>query len=372
MLRKPTSEWARHDLAFASVAALLVCVAGCPGLTSFLDDAPLQFARVGKDGNELLYVAAVDGPSATYRLYSVNVANLEQSVVAEGIAAEPDEIAASADWVAWIDRDAREVVVRNLATGETRSTFAGLDDWSAEFNRFLLREIRGHVLVVQLLEPVGSFSPALDESHYILLDLRTDELTVVRHAWGYEQFALADDFMAVFNDLPSDAEEIALELTTNLDVINLVTGDRETVAPDIRVLGDGGRIFAAGDAVVWSEFRAGGFEERVMIHDTTAGETRVLVSNITRDGRDWCLVDVHGHWLLLQESGDDIQQVLTGIPTTIESFDGEIIASFFVPAFAPEPEFVGNYVVWLDSIAAQLGVFDPAAGVTEYVDLGVE
>ena len=370
MYRFHASPRLHRPLVVALTALASLLVAGCPGLVSLtvFNAGLLDCTIVGTDGNELLYVAPADNSEPVQCLYSLNVATLQQERIADGLPSSLfADVAANANWFAWVDRDALQVIVQNRATGQQHAYFPGLEQADGRYSFFMLRELRGDALLVQFMYPVGSGSPALDESEYVLLDLLTDSQTIVDHAWGYDYYALGNGYLAIFNDLPNDASPLSLELTANLDLVNLTTGDRQTIAPDIRVAGDGGRVFTAGTAFIWPEFKPGGFNERLMIHDPATGQTSVLLSDTSRDGERRYLRDVSDNALLLQPDEIDFRYLLTGLPTELESFDGQTLASF--SAYSARPVFVGDFVAWLDPRARQIAVFDPSSNTTHRLDL---
>jgi hypothetical protein len=359
-------------------------MAGCPlvGLLSMLlADAP-PYRIVGTDGDRLLFVeqagvdelqAMADGePPEARDLRAVDVGTLAAETVLPDVVAFGQDIAANGDWLAWIDWAGEVVRVRALGTGAESSYYEGQVAFDDEWALYKIADDR---LIIQRLTGI-----TIEDRQYefIVLDLLTGEDKHVAGCWGYGTFAIDGDYLAFMTNEATDVEVLGLELATNIDLVNLATDERQTVAPDLRVSGDGYAIdlLIDGGRVIWQQFKPGGFQSQINSYDIAAGTTSTLADNINPSNGDRWLHDVSGERLLLElRTGNAlVNEVVSlelrtvgGDTVTIVEFPGSFEQR---PSYDPEPRFIGDFVVWTDPYSGEFVVYDPATGTTQRYDPG--
>ncbi len=354
----------------------VVLLAGCP-IAGLLPGLP-PYRIVGADGNRLLFVeqrgfdelvAFSQGvPPATRDLVAVNLETLVSEVVSADITALAEDIVANGDWVAWVDRVNQMVAVRDLNSGEESSYFEelvrsgdGLAVWRIDGDRLIV-----HHGVANPVPPDGP------QYEFIVLDLDTGGETHVSGSWSYATFAIEGDYVALMTDAPTNVAPLGLELTTNIDLVNLATGDRQTIAPDLRVTGDGyaAGLFIVDGQVVWQEFKPGGFQTQVSSYDIATGTSAIRADDLKpSDGERW-LRDVSGDRMLLERR---LGHPLVGETVALElrTFDGGAVTIVEFPntakkspSFATQPRLIEGLAVWTDPHSGEFVIYEPATGAT--------
>jgi hypothetical protein len=309
--------------------------------------------------------------AAHYDLYALDVTSLIAEPVLRNIATRADDLLAATTKVAWISRDDPAIIVEDRTTGERTRLFEGLEEPEA---RFELAALTDQTLVIHRGLGLSS-SPVNDRYEYIVVDLASGEQARAGNAWYYNTFAFGGGFIAFMNDRDSDADLLGFELRTNLDLVNLATAERTTIAPDIRVSrSSGGIVLFDGGRFHWQEYISGSFQSRVLGYDVETGSVIEVAEPLERGGTGAQLWDVQGDQLLITV---EEPEGFFGQQTSIElrGFDRsrKRIIRFESTTRRPwsfelDPRFVGNNVMWTDPYTGAFTIHDPATRLTRSFD----
>lgn len=322
-------------------------------------DARLYLAWNPGDAADTQGTAA--GEAQGLNLYSLDLVAVRAVLEVEGIPAAAADIVADARHVAWVDRAAGTVVVLEREAGERRTLFEGLEG-SPRFFR-LAGLVDGRLIAHR---GIGLRREA-DAHEFILVDLATDETVGVENSWRFGTYALDGDHFALFTDLPADVRIESTELGTHLDVVELSTGERRTVAPNIRVDSSGGALFATGGVLVWQQIRPRRLDTSLMRYEFATGRSDAVLERLERDDLETTrLVGFNGRaMLLLTDRGtaliarglDLSLHPLTGRTTRVVQFVDSLLGPFVHDV---APRLVGDLVIWTDPFTGAIMIHDPA------------
>lgn len=359
------------------IAVTIAGVCGCEAvdfLTELSDLTP--FTIVGEDEERVLFVVSKTA-QGIYRggdgrlpddlmsdVYSLDLSTLEAELVITEIAAggiKTVKILANGRWVAWIDREEDVVKVVDRQTGDQRRYFE--QPGSAEALPSLVRLQDDRLVAFERLN--HSLIPFADTYQFIVLDLETGEEARIGDAWLYATHAMSADYFALMNNQTTEVNAIGLELTTNLDVVDLTTGERRTIAPNIRVSGGGGALFISGNELIWQQFKDGKFRTKLESYNLESGERRTIANPFEADGLDAWVRDVAGDRMLVKVTSDD-SFLIGEAAYEIRTLDGETTPIVTFPvgllnrqSYWPQPRLVGEFVVWSDTQTADLMIWNP-------------
>ncbi|MCK4341433.1 MAG: hypothetical protein KAY37_06900 [Phycisphaerae bacterium] len=334
----------------------------------------------GADGNRMLFVeqegldeviAFSEGaPPAARNLLAVDLETLTSEIILSDIAAPASDIVTNGRWVAWVDHVKKAVEVRDLDSGAESSYF---EELVASGEELTVRQLAGDRLVIHRCT-TGYPHPGGPQYEFIVLDLVTGAETHISDSWRYATFAIDDDYFALMTDTSTNVAPLGLELTTNIDLVNLGTGERQTIAPDLRVTGDGyaSRLFIVNAQVIWQKFKPGGFQSQVNSYDIATGTTTTLADDFNPPGGDrhW-LRDVSGERMLVELQ---MGHPLLGetISFELRTFAGDTVTIVEFPntatqprSFDPQPRFVGNLAVWTDPYTGEFVIYNLESNTTE-------
>ncbi len=341
--------------------------------------SPPPYQIVGVDGNRMLFVeqAGLDeliafshGTPPTVRdLLAVDLETLASEIVLADIPAFANDIVTNGRWVAWVDLVKKAVEVRDLNSDAESSHFEELVESADELT---VRQLVGDRLVIHRSTTTGH-PPGGPKYEFIVLDLVTGGETHISDSWRYATFAIDADYFALMTDTSTSVAPLGLELTTNVDLVNLATGDRQTIAPDLRVTGNGydARVFIGNGQVTWQEFKPGGFQSQVNSYDIATETIATLADDLDPPGGDRWLLDVTGERMLVELQ---MGHPLLGetISFELRTFAGDSVTIVEFPnaatqprSFDPQPRFVGNLVVWTDPYTGEFVIYDLESDTTE-------
>lgn len=282
-------------------------------------------------------------------------------------------IVASSKWIAWNDYENRNVKVLNRETNQTTRYFENSEN---VFNIWL-RIIDQDRLIIHKLTGAGLTN--IDERYeFIILDLNTGEIKRIGDSWFYGTFSIDDDYFALFNHQTNNINTSDWELTTNLDVVNLQTLERITIAPNIRVDGNGGNLFISNHQLYWQQFKVG--ESRTTLKSYRFNDKKIetIIATFEKENTDAWLIDMHNDIGLIKvqsglpliDSNITFQlQNLNGNITPVFSYQNSILRDpDFLINYYPQPRNVDHYVVWSDLINADFIIYDVHSRVTRRFD----
>ncbi|MBU0638169.1 MAG: hypothetical protein KKB50_04830 [Planctomycetes bacterium] len=376
------AQRSRHATCVGSALLTMALLGGC-ALESVLQDilpsAP-SFQIVGADNDRMFAVQRIDSgeglpfvpvTAATPRhLRGVDLDTLDSEVLVNNIPAFADDIAASTDWAAWIDRTQVSVIIADMTNERFWTYLPGLDGSASTFT---LGGLHGDRLVLHRGYGEGT-GPGGQLYEFIVMDLDTEAETRIAGSWLYATYALEGDYLALMTDAPTTATPLGLELTTSIDLVNLASGERETIAPNLRVAGDGSALFMNANRVIWQEFKAGGFQSQVNAYDVATGQTTTLANNFApADGERWVrdvgdaglLVETRRGYALTGEVVSFSLRSYTGETTEIVEFPNTLT---YPHTYAPLPRFVGEQAVWTDPYVGEFVLYDPDTASTRRYD----
>ncbi len=357
-------------VAFTCVLAVLSLAATCgtPSLPSAL--------MAGKDEGGVLYAGPlVPDYTADVKLHRVDVTDRSRTVAAEAVGFDA---ISDGQYVAWADYDASVVRVLELATGQTKEYLGdvgaeglyGVRLWDVNAGRLLAtypnQANLSTLSPLVLIDLATGGRRSLDWSKDP--DSRLDLLGGADLLYGT---ILEGDYVALFANPLDKSEELALEYSARLEVIDLNTGEHTVVD---RAMRTNASLFAAAGKVVWSQFKPGGFHSRVRSYDLAKGTLSTVIEDFdTRDETAY-VVDFDGeHLLAVRQAeiatggafwlswpvGDRLLEIL--------SIDGgtETVASSRMPCSMSIPSegfdqarLVSHFVVWPDEQAGELVLYD--------------
>jgi len=354
----------------------VLVVAGCAGigalLNLYLASPPQIFA--GGDAERLVYAVYQSGPDDMHvpeggtptlkDVYTLDLERMEAQRIASDVAfalidptAWRPQIAADGRYIAWVDRQDADVKLLDMDSG-------ALSDWPVLGN--------GHGDGVFLMDGRLVVNRDVDGDHeLVIVDIDSGNQTVVEDSWLYAGFALSGDDLVLRNSRDTDVEILGLELSANIEHVDLATGQREWIARNLRIPGDGGALYAADGRAVWSEYKESTFDLRIRSYDLESGELETLVENADFSTGEARLCGAGGDQLLLQMSSGD---PLFGETVWLETlgFDGQRVTiaelgNMAAPrwSYLPTPRMIDHLVVWTDPHSGVLQMYDSKTRQTE-------
>ena len=377
----------RFPFGWATPTLWLIWVTGCvpAAVLDAVQNAvpdPAPFVIVGMEDTGLMYAKRQTlqegedfrSPTAPFlptAVYLLDLTTLDAELVAPNIPGYAWEVVGNRRWVAWEDRAQRAIIVRNIGTGVETAAVQPTEDQLAIQPLALLSDDRLLVLRVR----GESWALGDREYEYVVRDMQSSAEQVITDVAEYGSFAVAGDFIAFMNDSSTAVEPIGLEWTHNIDLVDLRTSERRTIAPDIRSSSDAGLSMVDG-RVIWQEYKRGGFESRIVGYDIAAGQGTVLADNLGSIDDDPALG--------LLESGADSMLFAS---TTGSAWLGETVTlELRVPGNGTTPvaQFASSlgqpfrfewsahlahgFVVWTDPFTGVFLVYDLDDGRTQRFD----
>jgi hypothetical protein len=271
-------------------------------------------------------------------------------------------------WLAWADHLEKTLRVRELESGSESRFLEG----QAEAGAVQPLALDAGRLVVSAS---GSGSSA---EQLVVIELPTGEQNTVA---TFESYALLPGDIVLEGDLlafpvhaASEPEgQDSLSVETHIDLIDLDTGERRTIATDTV----GGPLGIVGGRVFWVVESTGTGLAEVRGYDPQTGETATILTFDTEtDGRQTYAVDIGEPGLLLSSVGNDasslggqteayVLQRLDGTSTTFYEYTYSLAG---LPFYAEPPEFVGSFVVFRDAYNGDYWVFDAVTGTQRQLE----
>jgi len=203
-----------------------------------------------------------------------------------------------------------------------------------------------------------------------VFNLASGRVTRIGDSLVYNAYALDGDTFALFNNQPTEVEPISLELTTNLDLVDLMTGERRTAARNLRVSPDSGSLQATNGAIIWQEFKSGGFRTRLMRFDPASNQTSVLVNPLEKEGTEASLIDGDEKRVLMLVSEE--QAVFGPVRLELRALEGDptIVSYFglFQSVGLLDIRMIGDSIVWIDHDQPTIVVYDIQTRARREVD----
>ncbi len=388
----------RKTLTLLILLSLTLFVLPACEVIDFIVGPPISapsFDMVGKSENELIIAIGKTSDGATVSPYaentqtvdilSIDLASGASVQIISGITIRRSSLSNSTNST---DLTVRRTTFNNSIMGNTRWIA-----WMAQGQSGLTVFDRSSNVTLDLdeLEPVGEFiinglvenRVVLKEQCYglgpctfVVLDLENEILTTIPNSLGYGAFAISSDSFALFNSLPNNAKIIEFEIGTNLDMVDLSTGRRQTVAKDLRVHGNGGDLFPTTKGFVWQQFKNGSFRSTVSEYDIETSSIERLPDPMLSSNDGLSLMDTSDDRLLFATFVDSLRPP---VRFTVLSLDGEesVIADVPMMSYSTfseadvrvvNPLLIGNYVVWSDWVAQEIVVINLGSKVTTLID----
>ena len=376
--RNPACSW--------SLLACLTCgLVGCDALLDQysasllrsgenLGEAP-PYSVVGGFDNRLVFVHSKgpqDGSSSSkqpHDVYALDLDTLEVELLLPDVLVDPDSVLAANDRIAWRDSGPEgSIHVYDLETREEAQYF----QWADGERGPRLIALTQRELVVSNLTGPGFEGPWEDT----LLDLESGERQRVLNVGSPpSSFAMTGRHIAFLNNEDVDVRVLSLENSGSIDVMNLDTGERKTIARNVRVPW-GDFIFARDGKIVWEQFKSGGFQAKLRAYDVETGKLSTLYDPLSESkDTDVFLVGFSGdHLVVVQSVGNFLGGTETGIELRTLDGDTRTIARFPNSNEKPRdfqvwPTPVNDVVVWTDPYSGEFVIFDPTSMTERRMDL---
>ncbi len=197
----------------------------------------------------------------------------------------------------------------------------------------------------------------------VIVDLPSRSEQVFDDFPSHGRAALRADHVALMNDSIRDVEALAFEAGARVEVINLTTGERDTVAPGIRVVWGRPEIFTNSNGFLWQEYKSGDFYSKVRSYDPERDHMATIIEGLDRGASEAWLEDVDEDRMLITRTYRESLLAVTsldlltadGETTTVLQYVNPPIAS---PYFLPQYTISGDYVVWSDPRNGDLVIHD--------------
>jgi hypothetical protein len=271
-------------------------------------------------------------------------------------------------WLAWADHLEKALRVRELESGNESRFLEG----QAEAGAVQPLALDAGRLIVSM---PGSGSLA---EQLVVIELSSGEQSTIATFEGSallpEDIVLEGNLLAFPVHAASEPEgQDSLSVDTRIDLIDLDTGERRTIATDVV----GGPLGIVGGQVFWVVESTGTGLVEVRGYDPQTGETETILTFDTEtDGGQTHAVDIGGPGLLLSSVRSDASplggqtesyalQRRDGTSTTFYEYTYSLAE---LPFYAEPPGFVGSFVVFRDAYNGSYWIFDSVTGTQRQLE----
>jgi len=271
-------------------------------------------------------------------------------------------------WLAWADHLEEALRVREFESGNESRFLEG----QAEAGAVQPLALDAGRLVVSAPGPESS------AEQLVVIELPTGEQNTVASLEGGAllpgDVVLEGNLLAFPVHTASEPEgQDSLSVDTRIDLIDLDTGERRTIATDTV----GGPLGIVGGRVFWVVESTGTGLAEVRGYDPQTGETETILTFDTEtDGGQAYAVDIGEPGVLLSSVRYDasslggqtesyVLQRLDGTSTTLHEYTYSLAD---VPFYAEPPGFVGSFVVFRDAYNGDYYVFDSVTGTKRQLE----